>query len=159
MPRPLPLFLLALLLLCGVDDARAQSVYRNPVHDRLGMADPHLLKYNGEYYMYVSGDPILAYHSTDLVNWEALGGVLSSSSAPGAWNQADVWAPEVIYRNGLFYMYYTASKASPDWRVGEMARRIGVAVSDSPRGPFVDQGPAHFRLGHRRARLSGPRHR
>jgi len=99
-----------------------------------------VLRFNGEYYLYTSGDPITAFHSTDLVHWDAIGPVLSSSKDAKAWNQADVWAPEVAYRNGKFYMYYTASLKSEDWRVGEMGRRIGVAVSDSPRGPFVDSG-------------------
>ncbi len=104
------------------------------------IADPYVLKWNGEYYLYTSGDPITAYQSTDLIHWSSIGPVLQSSNKPEAWNQADVWAPEVVYRNGKFYMYYTASRKSDDWRVGEMARRIGVATSVSPRGPFVDSG-------------------
>ncbi|HJQ27550.1 MAG TPA: family 43 glycosylhydrolase [Blastocatellia bacterium] len=125
--------------------AAAQVPYTNPVigdprHVPREVADPFVLKYNGEYYLYCSGDPITAYHSTDLVNWDLIGPVLGSSDKPDAWNQADVWAPEVVYRSGKFYLYYTASKKSDDWRVGEMARRVGVAVSDSPRGPFVDSG-------------------
>jgi beta-xylosidase len=47
--------------------------------------------------------------------------VLRASDNPEAWSQADVWAPEVVYRNGKFYLYYTASRKSDDWRVGEMA--------------------------------------
>jgi GH43 family beta-xylosidase len=125
--------------------AVAQGPYSNPViGDPRQVArevpDPFVLKYNGEYYLYCSGDPIIAYHSTDLVRWDLIGPVLGSSNRPEAWNQADVWAPEVVYRKGKFYLYYTASKKSDDWRVGEMARRVGVAVSDSPRGPFVDSG-------------------
>jgi GH43 family beta-xylosidase len=113
----------------------------NPVLSRpQGVADPFILKYNGEYYLYATGDPILIYHSTDLVTWDEVGPAVASSKDPAAWNQADVWAPEVVYRNGRFYLYYSASKASSDWRIGEMARRVGVAVSDSPRGPFVDVG-------------------
>lgn len=142
MPR-LPRFLLvALLLGAAAAPARAQdaAVAVNPVIDELGVADPHVLKYNGEYYLYVTGDPIRAFHSTDLVHWNEIGGVLSGSRDADAWNQADVWAPEVVYDNGRFYLYYTASRASSDWRVGEMARRIGVGVSDSPRGPFEDLG-------------------
>lgn len=138
--------LAALCLAAGAAAAQApapapSTVYTNPVLARpQGVADPHILKYNGEYYLYATGDPIRAYHSTDLVNWTEIGPVLHGSRAPDAWNQADVWAPEVVYRNGRFYLYYTASRASPDWRVGEMARRVGVGVSDSPRGPFTDVG-------------------
>jgi GH43 family beta-xylosidase len=137
------LFLLSLAM--PAMRAAAQAPYTNPVIGDPGMVtreipDPFVLKYNGEYYLYCSGDPITAYHSTDLVSWDSIGPVLGSSNKPEAWNQADVWAPEVVYRDGKFYLYYTASKKSDDWRVGEMARRVGVAVSDSPRGPFVDSG-------------------
>jgi GH43 family beta-xylosidase len=133
--------LLPWLMLAGLAPAWGQpQPYRNPV---IGLAetetaDPYVLKHNGEYYLYTSGDPIVAWHSRDLVRWTRIGPVLRSTA--GAWNEADVWAPEVIYRNGKFLMYYTASRKSSDWRVGEMARRVGLAVSDSPRGPFVDAG-------------------
>lgn len=131
-----------LLLAFALATAAVAAPYRNPVipynpaeHE---IADPYVLKWNGEYYLYASGDPIQAWHSTDLVHWDKLGAVLQST--PGSWNEADVWAPEVVYRNGKFLMYYTASRKSADWRVNEMARRVGVAVSDSPRGPFRDVG-------------------
>jgi GH43 family beta-xylosidase len=133
--------LLPLLAAVAAAPAAAQEVYTNPVLARpQGVADPFILKFNGEYYLYATGDPILIYHSTDLASWDEVGPAVASSKAPTAWNQADVWAPEVVYRNGLFYLYYSATQASPDWRVGEMARRVGVAVSESPRGPFVDSG-------------------
>jgi GH43 family beta-xylosidase len=133
----------ALLLLSA--ESNAQAPYTNPVigdpqHVEHEIADPFVLKWNGEYYLYTSGDPITAYQSADLIHWSSIGPVLQSSDKPEAWNQADVWAPEVVYRNGKFYMYYTASRKSDDWRVGEMARRIGVATSLSPRGPFLDSG-------------------
>ena len=136
-----------LVIVCAPVRLTAQSPYANPVlgnpqHVEQELPDPFVLKWNGEYYLYVSGSPILAYHSTDLVHWDAVGPVLRASDNPEAWNQAEVWAPEVVYRNGKFYMYYTASRKSDDWRVGEMARRIGVGVSDSPRGPFMDSGHA-----------------
>ncbi len=140
MPFSRTLLWALLAFLTPVPAAHAQTAYANPVIGRLGVADPFVLKWNGEYYLYASGDPILAFHSTDLVTWTPLAPVLASSSSPDAWDGADVWAPEVVYRNGLFYLYYTASRASADWRVGEMARRVGVAVADSPRGPFVDAG-------------------
>ena len=121
-----------LLLAFALATAAVAAPYRNPVipynpaeHE---IADPYVLKWNGEYYLYASGDPIQAWHSTDLVHWDKLGAVLQST--PGSWNEADVWAPEVVYRNGKFLMYYTASRKSADWRVNEMARRVGVAVSD-----------------------------
>lgn len=139
--RPAGALWVAMMLILGSGGAAAQSAFTNPVLSRpYGVADPFLLKWNGEYYLYATGNPLRAYHSVDLVEWEEIGPVLSGSTEPEAWNQTDVWAPEVIYRNGTFYLYYTASRASDDWRVSEEARRIGVATSSSPRGPFVDSG-------------------
>ncbi|NBC26570.1 MAG: family 43 glycosylhydrolase, partial [Bacteroidetes bacterium] len=115
--------------------------YTNPV---IGLpdavADPFVMKWNGEYYLYTTGNPIMAYHSTDLVTWSKIGPVLYGSDADDDWNQTNIWAPEVVYRNGKFYLNYTATRASSDWRIEEMARRIGIAVSDRPEGPFVDIG-------------------
>lgn len=133
----------ALLILAAfglLGQSSGQEGYVNPVIDELGVADPFILKWNGEYYLYTSGDPIRAFHSRDLVRWTPVGPVLESSDDPGAWNQTDVWAPEVTYRNGRFYMTYTATRASEDWRVAEAARRVGVAVSETPAGPFIDSG-------------------
>jgi GH43 family beta-xylosidase len=123
--------------------ALADAPYTNPVigdpeHVDKEIADPFVLKWNGDYYLYCSGDPIRAFHSTDLVHWEPVGAVLAST--PEAWNSTDLWAPEVLYQNGKFYMYYTAARKSNDWKITENSRRVGVAVSDSPRGPFVDSG-------------------
>jgi GH43 family beta-xylosidase len=134
-------FFLCVLLTSGWAQPPLQNpVIGDPAHVPQELADPFVLKWNGEYYIYFSGSPILAYQSADLVHWEPIGPVLHASEAQDSWNQADVWAPEVVFRNGKFYMYYTASRKSDDWRIGEMARRIGVAVSDSPRGPFIDSG-------------------
>lgn len=131
--------MLALVVALSGPRAVAQMVYENPV---LGgpqaVADPFILKWNGEYYLYTTGDPIMAYHSTDLIEWQEIGPVLRSS--PGSWNQKDVWAPEVVYRNGTFYLSYTATRASDDWRIEERERRIGIATANNPRGPFVDAG-------------------
>ena len=42
------------------------------------------------------------------------------------------WAPEVIYDNGQFLLYYSAGN--------EERMRIRVAVADHPAGPFLDSG-------------------
>lgn len=129
------LLVVALVTCCAL----AEPPYSNPfLGGDVEIADPYVLKWNGEFYLYCSGDPIRAFHSKDLVQWEEIGPVLRSN--PKGWNGMDIWAPEVVYRDGKFYMYYTATVLSEDWRVQEAQRRIGVAVADSPRGPFLDSG-------------------
>ena len=77
--------------------------------------------------------PIL--RSLDLVNWEYTGDAFSVRPDWVA-DDAGLWAPDIQYMNGMYYLYYTASWT--DLPGGGSA--IGVATSASPTGPFVDSG-------------------
>jgi arabinan endo-1,5-alpha-L-arabinosidase len=107
--------------------------YTNPVYDGY-LGDPFVLKHNGEYYAYGTvplGElavPVL--HSRDLANWRPLGNALTLH---GDAFEA-LWAPEVAYDNGTFYMYYLAG--------GEegQGHRLRVAMASHPAGPFEDSG-------------------
>lgn len=48
------------------------------------------------------------------------------------WAKGEAWASQVIKRNGKYYWYVTVEHAT------KRGKSIGVAVSDSPVGPFVD---------------------
>jgi len=108
----------------GLTGAEKKRTYTNPVIDEIGPADPCVIFYRGKYYLYPTGDnrSYHVYTSRDLVHWTKGKRVF----APGGRN---VWAPDVFHdeKNKKFYLYYTANK------------RIGVAVADSPEGPFVDR--------------------
>ena len=70
------------------------------------------------------------YSSSDMVNWTDHGAPLNLSSF--SWADGRAWASQTIERNGKYYWYVCAhSRLS-----GGMA--IGVAVGDSPTGPFKD---------------------
>jgi len=74
--------------------------------------------------------PVL--HSTDLTHWNYLGGALAAlhRQTPTAY-----WAPEVVARDDVFYMYYSAASGT-----GDEQHRLRVAVAEHPAGPFVDTG-------------------
>ena len=74
--------------------------------------------------------------SPDLVNWTFVGKALSEVPEESlAINGADyVWAPQVIYLNGKYYMYYCTSA------FGKKMSYIGLAISNKPEGPFVPAG-------------------
>lgn len=124
----------------------AQSVitYQNPLEVAFG--DPYVLHANGEYYMYGTGggakNGFAAYSSTDLTNWKHEGQVYYASNVNGwsdstaAWNGA-YWAPEVYGYKGKYYMFYSAQwKQNPNMELENF--RVGVAVANSPTGPFID---------------------
>ncbi|GEM_PF-3057488 len=101
------------------------QTYSNPVIPEIGPADPTVIFYQGQYYLYPTGDnsSYRVYTSFDLVNWTRGPKVF----IPGGIN---VWAPDVSYNaeDGKFYLYYTAN-----WK-------IGVAVADKPDGTFINEG-------------------
>ncbi len=99
--------------------------YTNPIASG---ADPFVLCHEGVYYLYSTNAPMQGYKvsvSTDLKTWTDKGFCLVSEDVYGEPNgNAGFWAPEVYYYNNQFYMIYT------------VAERLGVAVADSPLGPF-----------------------
>lgn len=98
--------------------------------DITGIGDPFILLHNGVYYLYATSasDGFKYWTSEDLESWTE-GGYCYQNSP---WAEGDFWAPEAYAKNGKFYLIYTAR-----WKKNH-SLRIGVAVADSPKGPFVD---------------------
>ena len=113
----------------------------NPVVQNIYTSDPASMVYNDTFYMYTGHDEDTTvnnfytmnewkcYSTTDMVNWVDRGTPLDYKTF--SWAKGDAWAAQCIQRNGKFYMYITATNQGG-------ARTVGVAVSDSPTGPFKD---------------------
>lgn len=69
------------------------------------------------------------YTTTDMANWTDHGTIASLGTFK--WAGYNAWAPQCIPRNGKFYLYCPVGMQN-----GDMV--IGVAVSDTPYGPFTD---------------------
>jgi len=82
---------------------------------------------------YCSGE-YHVYSSDDLVTWTDHGEIFNIKEVvgkvPGVTNKTRLYAPDAIYRNGIFYLYYSTSNPG---------MHVGVASSKSPTGPFVFQ--------------------
>ena len=113
---------------------------QNPIIQTQLTADPAPMVDGDTLYVYTGHDEDGAdffwmnewrvYSTKDMVNWTDHGSPLDLSSF--AWADDRAWAAQTIKRNGKYYWYICAhSKLS-----GGIA--IGVAVSDSPTGPFKD---------------------
>lgn len=121
-------------LMLGATAAFAQM----PIIQTQYTADPAPYVYNDTVFLYTTHDEDdadgfkmkdwLLYTSTDMVNWTNHGAVASLRSF-NQWYHKDngAWAEQVISRNGKFYMYCPIH-----------GNGIGVLVSDSPYGPFID---------------------
>jgi arabinoxylan arabinofuranohydrolase len=107
----------------------------NPIFSQRFTADPSGLEYNGRLYLYTSHDldgqsgydmvDFTCMSTDDMVNWTDHGEVFKVPDNASWAGRA--YAPQVVYRNNTFYMYY-----------GNGGSSIGVAKSSSPTGPFVD---------------------
>ncbi|QDU40936.1 Intracellular endo-alpha-(1-_5)-L-arabinanase [Maioricimonas rarisocia] len=80
-----------------------------------GVPDPGVVRaHDGSgYYIASTGDGIPLWHSTDLKHWERIGRIFdkdvpawAAQLIPGAHN---VWAPDLQYTHGRYYVYYSVS--------------------------------------------------
>ncbi|MFN8491352.1 MAG: family 43 glycosylhydrolase [Caldilineaceae bacterium] len=144
----------------NVVQAKAPAVYQNPLALRTAdnkrvesCADPAVIQGNtpgdNAWYLYCTTDPLRGddrdrsgnlifhlipmYKSTDLVNWSYQGDVFATRPAWVA-GDAGLWAPDIEFFNGKYYLYFTASNTSQ--KGGGSA--IGVVTSSSPTGPWSD---------------------
>ena len=114
----------------------------NPIIKDKYTGDPAALVYKDKVYLYAGHDEApndfnfykmnewLVYSSSDMVNWQEHPVPLKVTDF--TWAKGDAWAAQVIERNGKFYWYVTVSHGTIN------GKAIGVAVSDSPTGPFKD---------------------
>ena len=96
------------------------------------IGDPFVLKTETDgYYMYCTSAPngFYCWKSEDLVNWS--GKEMCYVRQPDSWCVDCFWAPEVVFYEGKYYMFYTAKNQQD-------SLRIGLAVSEKPGGPFLD---------------------
>ena len=112
-------------------------------------ADPEVLYSNKtkKYYIYSTtdgtpgwgGHDFSVFSSTNLIDWTDEGKMLDVKSDQVSWASGNAWAPaivEVKQKDGTYKYYFYYSAHNPQTR----RKEIGVAVSDSPTGPFVDSG-------------------
>ena len=108
--------------------------------------DPSIIKAEDGYY-YIYGSHMAAARSLDLIDWEmistdAQGGCTLVENVQEQMKEAltysrttTFWAPDVIQlADGRYYMYYCTCEGS------QPLSMLGLAVSDSPEGPYENLG-------------------
>ena len=111
-------------------------------------ADPEILysHLTGRYYIYSTTDGLpgwggwyfTAFSSPDMKDWTYEGVVLDLRSPQVPWANGNAWAPAIEEKlvDGK-YKYFFYYSGNPNDNSG---KQIGVAVADSPVGPFKDMG-------------------
>jgi beta-xylosidase len=120
-------------LLAGLHayEARAVATVPKPVLEGY-TADPAIRVFGDRYYIYPTSDrpywnttEFAVWSSPNLVEWKKEG-VLIDLTKDITWADNKAWAPDCIERDGKYFFYFCAN------------HDIGVAVGDSPIGPFKD---------------------
>lgn len=126
-------------------NARSQSTLagevfttrQTPVHD------PVMIKQNSMYYVFCTGFGISVFSSKDMKDWTAEKPVFdkapqwAADAIPGF--KGHIWAPDISYHNGQYYLYYAVSA------FGKNTSAIGVATNKtlnpaSPDFKWTDHG-------------------
>ncbi|WP_454886746.1 family 43 glycosylhydrolase [Sphingomonas oryzagri] len=111
-------------------------------------ADPDMVALCGRWFVYPTNavDPkdgfaasrFYAWSSPDLHHWTKSAPLIEMKDI--GWIEADgarhhgLWAPSLTAANGRYYLYYSVGPQNPT------PSRLGVAIGDSPDGPFEDSG-------------------
>ena len=117
-----------------------------PYIRNIGVHDPStIIKCKDEFWIFTTGRGVPSLHSRDLVNWERGPSVFTSNAPPWvaqavpANRGLNYWAPDAIYLNGRYLLYYSASS------FGKCVSGLGLVTSptldpnDSTYG-WTDQG-------------------
>ncbi len=103
----------------------------------ISVHDPVMIKQDSTYYIFCTGRGIAEWSSTDMLHWKAEKPVFETApqwavdSISGFKNH--VWAPDISYYNGLYYLYYAVSA------FGKNTSAIGLATS-----PTLHTGAADY---------------
>jgi arabinan endo-1,5-alpha-L-arabinosidase len=132
---------LAACSLLSVETSAARLYWETDIHDPSTIQQD-----NTTYWTFGTGQGIVSRKSSDLGTWEHSEPVFPEGTWPSWINDyvsgfdGEFWAPDVIYMNNKYYMYYSAY-SSPNRTSFESA--IGVAVTDSLNNPnWQDLGMA-----------------
>src|SRR5690606_16586976 len=133
-----------------VADLKARAISQ-PLVENIYTADPSAHVFEGKLYIYPSHDidagaafdddgghfRMEDYH---VLSMETVGGpvtvhdvALHVKDVP--WAASQMWAPDAAHKNGKYYLFFPAKRADGIFQ-------IGVAVGDSPIGPFTPEPEA-----------------
>ncbi|MBT9394836.1 family 43 glycosylhydrolase [Hymenobacter sp. NST-14] len=134
--------LLLVLVLLGGLTPRAHAL-----QGVLGAHDPStIVKDGNKYWVFTTGQGVGSLYSTDLINWQPGPRPVFVNNGYPAWInpkvpgfQGNFWAPECVFMNGKYYLYYSCST------FGSNVSAIGLATNvtldpSSPNYNWVDEG-------------------
>jgi GH43 family beta-xylosidase len=110
-------------------------------------ADPNVAAFDCKFYIYATtdgfpgwgGNQFYVWSSDDLITWERSDEpflTLNGTDGNVPWATGNAWAPTIAEKDGKYYFYFSGQNPTYD------RKTIGVAVADSPEGPFTAEPTA-----------------
>lgn len=128
-----------------------KNAISQPLVSHIYTADPSAHVFDGKIYIYPSHDidagipfndngdhfGMEDYHVLSMENIDAatVDNGVALHVKDVAWATRQMWAPDAAHKNGKYYLYFPAKRANGIFQ-------IGVAVGDSPSGPFTPEPEA-----------------
>ncbi|SHF95440.1 Glycosyl hydrolases family 43 [Flavobacterium fluvii] len=132
-------------------DAINEKAISQPLVSHIYTADPSAHVFDGKIYIYPSHDidagipfndngdhfGMEDYHvlSMDNVDAATVDNGVALHVKDVVWAERQMWAPDAACKNGKYYLYFPAKRVNGIFQ-------IGVAISDSPVGPFIPEPEA-----------------
>jgi len=119
-------------------------LFSGKVFSQIFVHDPVIAQENDTYYLFCTGLGITIWSSPDMKNWNEEGRVFDKTPKWVTETLSDfaghMWAPDIIYKNGLYYLYYSVSA------FGKNSSCIGVTTNKTldlkdPDYKWTDHGP------------------
>lgn len=131
---------LSILLLSGNLFAQKKAIINDtliPVHD------PVIIRQDSAYYIFCTGQGITAFSSQDMKHWKQLKPVFDKApqwavnAIPSF--KGHIWAPDISYHNGQYYLYYAVSAFGKNTSCTGLATNKTLDPS-SPNFKWIDHG-------------------
>ncbi|NQU52929.1 MAG: glycoside hydrolase family 43 protein [Bacteroidetes bacterium] len=130
------------------DKEKKSKYLSQPLVEHIYTADPSAHVFNNKLYIYPSHDVEAGIPENDfgdhfdmrdyhILSMEKVGGKITDHGVALAvkdipWAGRQLWAPDAAFANGKYYLYFPLKDKNDVFK-------IGVALSDSPTGPFTPQ--------------------
>lgn len=129
-------FFFVIVILSVLVNACAQS-------KQIVIHDPVVIEADDAYHLYCTHKGIASYRSDDLINWRYTGPVFKDIPA---WTfktvpdfKGHIWAPDILYHNGLYYLYYSISAFAKNTSCIGVATNTTLDTKDVNYN-WIDQG-------------------
>jgi xylan 1,4-beta-xylosidase len=140
------------------------QVYTNPVIPGF-FPDPSVVRVGEDYYLVNSTfqyfPAIVISHSKDLVHWQQIGHVFTNSADLDLrefWDGMGIWAPDISYHDGAFYVFYCLVQLKKDRSVnvrgnymvkarnifGPWSQPVQLTTEGNDPSHFVDDDGTHW---------------